>query len=440
MKLRIDGEIEVPGDKSISHRALLLATLAHGESRLQGVLPGADCRSTAAALRALGCTVPVIPADGGELRINGRGVDAWAAPAEPIDCGNSGTTTRLLLGLLASRPFCCTLTGDESLRSRPMRRVTEPLAAMGASIRDLAGPDRLPLEICGGPLRGLHHHSAKASAQVKSAVLLAGLSGGVEVSVLEPSRSRDHTERMLSGMGADVRGASAENGWQVRLTPSAGPLRPLDLSVPGDPSSAAFWVALCLLADAGELRILNVCVNPTRTGFLSILARMGARVKLENQRLAGGEPVADLTVAPSELRGTSVSTEEIPAAVDEIPILAVLAARAQGETRVVGAGELRVKESDRIAAVVSNLQAVGVDAEELPEGLVVQGSDRPLSGRVHTRADHRIAMAFGVLGALPGNHIEIDSPDVVDVSFPGFWSTLRQLSSGTSSLSLKKTR
>ncbi len=424
MKLTVSGEISVPGDKSITHRALMLAAAAEGESRLSGLLSGADCRSTAAALRALGCDVPDPPAGGGEVRVRGRGLDAWRAPSGAIDCGNSGTTTRLLMGLLASRPFAATLDGDASLRGRPMRRVTEPLSRMGARFRELGAPDRLPVEVRGGSLSPLDHVSERASAQVKSAVLLAGLGAGVPVSVREPAASRDHTERALRSLGVAVAEGPAGDGWRVSLAPPTGPLPPLDARVPGDPSSAAFLAALAFLADEGELRLAGVGVNPTRTGFFRIAERMGARFSLCDEREEGGEPVADLVVRPSALRAVEVRGAEVPAAVDEIPLLAALASRAEGETRITGAGELRVKESDRIAAMVANLRAVGVEAEELPDGMVVRGTDRPLAGRVRTWHDHRISMAFGVLAALPGSAIEVEDPAVVDVSFPGFWDVL----------------
>lgn len=430
MKLQIHGDTRVPGDKSITHRALMFAALADGESRLSGLLPGEDCRSTAAVLRALGCDVPDLPHDGAEIRVPGRGLEGLHRPSAALDCGNSGTTARLMMGILASRPFACTLTGDESLRGRPMRRVTEPLRAMGAHFHEAGEPNRLPIEVTGGPLRALDYASPTASAQVKSAVLLAGLAGNVPVSVTEPVLSRDHTERMLTSLGVAVESSEAEGGWRVSVAGHGRPLPALELRVPGDPSSAAFLAALALLADDGELVIRDVCINPTRTGFFRIVERMGARIVLANPRTRGGEPVADLVVRPSELRGAEVGAAEVPAAVDEIPILAVLAARASGETRITGAGELRVKETDRIAAIAGNLRALGGDAEELEDGLVIRGSDRPLRGRIRAFGDHRIAMAFGVLGALPGNEVEIDDPAVAAVSFPGFFERLRTLSGG----------
>jgi 3-phosphoshikimate 1-carboxyvinyltransferase len=427
MKLRVSGEVTIPGDKSITHRALMLAAAAGGRSRLAGLLPGADCRSTAEVLRALGCEIPELPLDGREIRVQGHGLEGWRAPGRVLDCGNSGTTARLMLGLLAGRPLCATLSGDDSLRRRPMRRITGPLSSMGARFREAGEEGRLPLEVCGGALRAIDYTSPKASAQIKSAVLLAGLSAGVPVSVTEPVLSRDHTERMLRGLGVPLTLEELEAGWRASLPAFTGSLPPLDLHVPGDPSSAAFVVALALLADEGELHVRGVGTNPTRTGFFRVLARMGGFVELHREGDAGGEPVADLWVRPARLRGTEVEGEEVPSLIDEIPVLAALAARAEGETRITGAAELRVKESDRIAALVENLRAIGVEAEDLPDGLVVRGTDRPLAGEVRTHGDHRIAMAFGVLGALPGNDVRVDDPRCVEVSFPGFWELLREV-------------
>lgn len=428
--LHVSGDVAVPGDKSLTHRALMFSAAATGTSRLRGLLSGADCRSTASVLRALGCDVPDLPADGSEITVAGRGIASWTAPAEWLDCGNSGTTARLMMGLLASRPFSSTLTGDDSLRGRPMRRITAPLERMGARFREAGAPDRLPIEVLGGPLHSIDYVSPKASAQIKSAVLLAGLGAGVPVSVTEPVLSRDHTERILRALGETVTTEEADGGVRIGFAPSGRALPPLELEVPGDPSSAAFLVALALLADDGELRIRNVGINPTRTGFLRWVERMGARIAMEDARTAGGEPVADLVVRPGTLRGIALGGHEVPDGIDEVPMLAVLAARAKGETRITGAGELRVKETDRIAAVAGNLRRLGVDAEELEDGIVVRGTDRPLAGQVETFDDHRIAMAFGVLGAHPGNAIEIDHPECVDVSFPGFWELLRRVTGG----------
>jgi 3-phosphoshikimate 1-carboxyvinyltransferase len=427
MPLDVTGDVTVPGDKSITHRALMLAAAATGESRLSGLLPGEDCRSTAAVLRALGCDVPAPPDGGGEIVVRGNGLDAWRAPAAPLDCGNSGTTARLMLGLLASRPFAAALTGDASLRGRPMRRVTAPLTEMGARFRELGEPDRFPIEVAGGALSSIDYTSPKASAQVKSAILLAAVSGGVAASVAEPVLSRDHTERMLASLGVPISSESSGSGARAIVQPWSGTFPPLDLRVPGDPSSAAFLAALALLADTGELRIRGVCVNPTRTGFFRMVHHMGGMMELSNERVEGGEPVADLLVRPAALRGIEIGGREVPAAIDEVPVLAALAARAEGETRITGAGELRVKESDRIRTLVAALRAIGAEAEELDDGLVVRGSDRPLRGRVATHGDHRIAMAFGVLGAVPGNAVEVDDRACAAVSFPGFWERVDAL-------------
>ena len=422
--------IRVPGDKSISQRALIFASLATGESRLRGLLPGDDPRATGSALQALGVEFPALPRDGAEVRIQGVGLHGFREPDEVLDFENSGTGARLMLGVLAGQPFITTVTGDESLRSRPMGRVTRPLSHMGATFRDLGEADRLPLEVVGSTLRALDYDSPVASAQVKSALLLAGLVGETFVLVSEPRRSRDHTERMLSLTGASV--ISHENGgrWQVELRDPPSNLDPLDLEVPGDFSSAAFFVVLALLGGVdGGLTIEHVGLNPTRIGLLSVLSRMGARIEVaEGGGSEPGEPVGQLHVWPSALHAAEVTEREVPAMIDEFPILAVAAARASGVTRITGASELRVKESDRIRALVENLRAVGVDVEELEDGLEISGSDRPLGGRVVSHHDHRIAMAFGILGALRGNGIEVEGRSVVDVSFPGFWDMLDLLS------------
>lgn len=414
--------VTVPGDKSISHRALLLAALAGGQNRLRGLLPGADPASTAAALRALGVQVPELPGDGGEVVMDGVGLRGLRPSAATIDCGNSGTTARLLLGILAGHAFATTLDGDASLRSRPMRRVTEPLAAMGARVEELGEPGRLPVRITGGALQPMDHESRQASAQVKSALLLAGLTGGVPVRVTEPFLSRDHTERMLRTAGVDITLSEADGRPQVALAP-AGSLDPLDMAIPGDISSAAYFVVLGLLADHGPLCIRGVGLNPTRTGFLEVIRRMGGRVTVENA-VNANEPAGDLVVEPSPLRATEIAPREIPALLDEVPALAVLAARAEGETRFAGAEELRVKESDRLAALSENLRSVGVEAADEAGTLTVVGRDGLLEGRVAAYGDHRIAMAFAALGATPDASIALDEPGVVQVSYPTFWAEL----------------
>jgi len=416
--MRVRGAVRPPGDKSISHRALLLAALARGRSELAGLLTGADVKSTARVLRQLGVEVSPIR--------NGSAVTVDASrithPASRLHCGNSGTTARLLLGILAGQRFPATLTGDASLRRRPMRRVTEPLRAMGADIEEERG-DSLPLTIRGGRLRDFTYTSPVASAQVKSALLFAGLVGGVSVTVREPYLSRDHTERLLVHLGL----ALSYHDGAISFRPSAVRLPAFQLSVPGDASSAAFLVAAAVLAEGGELLIENVGVNPTRTGFLVVLGRMGAPVERVNLRDEGGEPVADLLVRPAALRATEVAAAEVPTLVDEVPILAALASRATGETVFRQVGELRVKESNRLELVAANLRALGVAAEARAEDLFVRGTDRPPRGRVDTARDHRLAMAFAVLGTVPGADVRLSERGSVAISYPRFFADLRSI-------------
>jgi 3-phosphoshikimate 1-carboxyvinyltransferase len=343
-----------------------------------------------------------------------------------LDCGNSGTTTRLLLGLLAGHRFAATLTGDGSLRRRPMRRVTLPLSRMGARFTERGG-DGLPLTVQGASLVPLRYEMPVSSAQIKSALLLAGLAGGVEVELREPhGRSRDHSERLLRAFGYTV---AEEGGW-IRFAPD-GRIEPFEIQVPGDPSSAAFLVGAALLAEAGELTIAGVGVNPTRTGFLTVLERMGAMVTAEATSERFGEPVADLVVRPAALRATEVLAGEIPGLIDEIPLLAVLATRAEGTTVFRQVGELRVKESDRLSLVAHNLRSVGCRAEVSGDDLHVEGGTEPPRGPVRTAGDHRIAMAFAVLGTLPGARVRVDDMACAAVSFPRFPETLRGLARRT---------
>lgn len=414
--MRVRGELRVPGDKSISHRALILGALSAGSSRVSGILRSADVRSTAGALKALG--VVIDEADSGEVVVHGRGATGIVAPTGPLDAGNSGTTARLLSGVLAARPFTSRVVGDASLSRRPMKRVAMPLGKMGATFAFEAG-DGLPMTITGGALQGLTWFSEAASAQVKSAILLAGYSAGVPVEVHEPASTRDHTERMMRARGVDVR----TEGTVATLNPGAV-MRSSDVDVPADPSSAAFFAGLAALARGGDLTLRGVCANPGRIGAFRVLERMGVRIGWEDMAESGGEPSATIVVAPRALKGTVIDAADVPSLIDELPMLACVAARAEGETRVSGAAELRVKESDRIALVVRNLVAVGADADELADGFVVRGNDRPLSGRVVTEGDHRIAMAFAVLGAASGGAIEIDDPACVAVSYPTFWTDL----------------
>jgi 3-phosphoshikimate 1-carboxyvinyltransferase len=422
--MKVAGTIRAPGDKSITHRALLLAALGRGVSHLGGALTSLDARSSARVLRQLGAEISPLR-EGDVLAITGRG--RFRAPDRSLDCGNSGTTTRLLLGLLAGHRFRATLTGDASLRRRPMRRVTVPLTEMGARFEERGG-DGLPLTIRGGKLRPIRYAMPVSSAQVKSALLLAGMVGQVPVDLLEPNgRSRDHTERMLRAFGFAV---GERDGW-IEFRPG-GRVEPFDLQVPGDPSSAAFLVGASVMAEGGELRIAGVGVNPTRTGFLRVLERMGAPVAVDASDTSFGEPVADLIARPAALRRTEVTVGEIPGLIDEIPMLAVLASRAAGETIFRDVGELRVKESDRLGLIAGNIRAVGGKAEVRGDDLHVEGVESPPRGKVRTAADHRIAMAFAVLGTLPGARIAIDDMACAAVSFPGFPETLRRIRAGRS--------
>ena len=417
--MHVSGFCPVPGDKSLTHRALYFASLAAGESRIGGALTSFDARSTARVLRRLGISVSPLTL-GRVLRVRGG---AWRRPNGPLDCGNSGTTARLGLGLLAARRFQATLTGDRSLRRRPMRRVTDLLERMGARV-SFAGGDGLPLTISGGPLQGIVAELPISSAQLKGALLFAGLAGGVPVRIREPNgRSRDHSERMLRWFGYRV--TDEPDGW-IGFTPD-GRVVPFELTIPGDISSAAFLLGAAALADAGELTLLGVGVNPTRDGMLRVMHRMGAHVDRLAERDQLGEPVADLVAGPAALKATEVTSLEIPGLIDEIPMLAVLASRAEGTTVFRQVGELRVKESDRLSLIARNLTAVGSDAFVEGEDLIVHGTDRPPRGRIITEGDHRLAMAFAVLGLMRGAAVQVDDMSSAAVSFPGFRETLRRV-------------
>jgi len=413
MKAR--GTVRVPGDKSISHRALICASIASGQSRISRILASADVESTARVLRRLGVYIPALS---DEVTMEGLGFGGFSEPGLPLDCGNSGTTARILAGVAAASHFTSRFEGDPSLSRRPMRRVAEPLTAMGARF-EFERDDGLPMTVYGGDLSGIAWNTRASSAQTKSAILFAGLLAGVSVTVREVRRSRDHTERMLESLGVPLTVSETS----VTLNPVAE-IDPLSLAIPSDPSSAAYLAALGALADEGEVRLPEVCANPTRIGFLKTLARMGGSVRFVEKRKAGGEETATVVVAPRKLHGIRVGAEEVPAMIDELPLLACVAAASGVNLDVSGAEELRVKESDRIAVVVSNLRAIGAEAEERRDGFRISGGRRPLRGRVATQGDHRIAMAFGVIGWLDGNDIEIDDRDCVSISYPSFWSDI----------------
>ena len=412
----LHGLVSIPGDKSISHRALLLNALADGPAEVENFLPGGDCQATIACLNTLG--VRVDRHNETTLTVHGVGLHGLAAPHAPLNCVRSGTTMRLLAGLLAAQSFDSVLTGEPQLLRRPMRRVTEPLRAMNAMIGDDDG--RAPLRIQGQTMLGLRHVLPVASAQVKSALLLAGLYATSPTTVVQPGPSRDHTERMLAAMGARLRIQELT----VTLQP-AGKLHPLSLAVPGDFSSAAFFLAAAVTVLGAELTMRGVGINPTRTGLLDVLQAMGADITLRNLRFPGDEAVADLVVHQVPLHGVQVGGDTVVRMIDEFPALAVVATQAQGETLVRDATELRVKETDRIAAVVTELTRMGADIEARPDGFVVRGPT-PLRGTtVESYGDHRLAMALAVAGLLADGETVIQDAECAADSFPGFWQLLR---------------
>lgn len=405
------GTLRVPGDKSISHRAVILAGLAEGTSHVAGFLESADCLASLRAMRMLGVNIEAGSA--GELAITGR-AGSLLAPATILDLGNAGTGMRLLAGVLAGQDFAATLSGDSSLQSRPMQRIIDPLALMGAQIDSDSG--RAPLVIRGRrPLKAIDYAMPVASAQLKSCLLLAGLFAEGTTVVREPASCRDHTERMMTAMGAPI---DREDG-AVSL---AGPatLKAIDIEIPGDFSSAAFFIAIAAASPGAHLSLLGVGVNPTRTGMLDILAEMGARITLEQPREIGGEPVADLTIEGRELTGIDVDPGLVPNTIDEFPVLFVAAALARGRTRVSGAGELRVKESDRIAAMARALEVLGVRVEETRDGLVVYGAGKFTGGIVESCGDHRVAMALALAGAAAREPIVVCDIENIATSYPQF--------------------
>jgi 3-phosphoshikimate 1-carboxyvinyltransferase len=425
-------EFRVPGDKSIGHRALIVAALAPGEVRITGLPEAADVRSTARALAAVGAGVDW-PAGGTEAVVTPP--DAWRGGTE-IDAGNSGTTVRLLTGLFAGLGVEAVLDGDASLRRRPMDRVVYPLQAMGARIDYLEVPERLPVRIAPratGHLRVLRYRSRVASAQVKSALVLAALTAGVEFEMWEPGRSRDHTERLLRHVGVPIEFGSEGEGAHLRLPPRAREsMIASELAVAADPSSAAFLLAAAVLAGR-TIGIDGLLLNDTRTAYLEALDLFGADVEIEPTGELAGEPVGRVMAGPGAgpLSGIELGPAGMPALIDEVPVLAALAARAEGVTEIRGAAELRLKESDRLAALATNLRALDVEVDERPDGLAITGRpDHAPAGAVATRGDHRIAMAFGALGAVPGADVRIDDPSVVGISYPGFWDDLARLRTG----------
>ena len=412
------GELSVPGDKSISHRGIMLGAIANGTTEITNFLQGADCLSTISCFQKLGIA---IENKGSQALVHGRGLHGLAAPSQVLDVGNSGTTTRLISGILAGQPFPSTLDGDASIRRRPMKRIFTPLSVMGAHFQ-CQDSGCAPFTIQGGNLRHIHYRSPIASAQVKSAVLLAGLYGDGITRVTEPVLSRDHTERMLAGFGADI----TSEGTTASIRPEPK-LEAQSIHVPGDISSAAYFIALGLITPGSEILIQNVGINPTRSGILTAAAAMGAELTLLNERNVSGEPVADILVTSSSLHGTVIEGAQIPTLIDEIPIIAIMAAFAEGATTIKDAQELKVKESDRIAVVSENLNAMGGKVTPMEDGMIIEGG-YPLHGaHIRTFQDHRIAMSFYIAALNADGESTFDDRSCVAVSYPSFYQDIEAL-------------
>ena len=419
----LHGQLQIPGDKSISHRAMMLGALAQGETTIRGLLLGEDPRSTAACFTAMGAEISELNTE--LVTVKGIGLGQIQEPVSILDAGNSGTTMRLMLGILAAHPDrFFTVTGDDSLRSRPMSRVVKPLAQMGAQIWGRKGNSLAPLAVRGQELQAIHYHSPIASAQVKSAVLLAGLMVDGRTTVTEPALSRDHSERMLRAFGAQVEVDPDTNSATVIGHPT---LRGQQVIVPGDISSAAFWLVAGAIVPGSELYIENVGVNPTRTGILVALELMGADIALENQREVAGEPVADLRVRHSKLRACKIGGDLIPRLIDEIPILAVAAVFAEGTTVITDAEELRVKESDRLQVMAAQLTKMGATVAELPDGLEITGSGSLVGAELDSYTDHRIAMSLAVAALMAKGQTTIDRAEAASISYPTFFDSLRSI-------------
>ncbi|MCI7469617.1 MAG: 3-phosphoshikimate 1-carboxyvinyltransferase [Lachnospiraceae bacterium] len=418
-KKHLRGEIRVPGDKSISHRGIMLGSLAEGDTHLHGFLEGADCLSSIACFQKMGIE---IERDGSNVTIHGKGLHGLHQPDGILDAGNSGTTTRLMSGILAGQDFSSTITGDDSLRTRPMKRVITPLSEMGAGIDSDNGC--LPMTVTGGHLHGIDYISPVASAQVKSCVLFAGLYADGKTSVTEPAISRNHTELMLRGFGASVKTDEEKHYVEVEPEPV---LHGQDIIVPGDISSAAYFLVAGLICEDADILIKNVNINHTRAGILKVIEDMGGNISYIDRRTVSGEEVADINVRTSSLHGTTVEGDIIPTLIDELPVIAVMAAYADGTTVIRDAAELKVKESDRIATVTENLRAMGADITPTPDGFVINGG-RPLHGAsIHTHKDHRIAMSFAVAALNADGETVPDSEECVEISYPGFFHDLAAL-------------
>ena len=420
---RLEGEVKLPGDKSISQRAILLNSIAGGTARVSNLCEGDDRTSILGCMRGLGVEI-VEHRDGAaeHFEVRGRGIGGLVEPSKVLDAGNSGTAARLVTGLLAAQPFFTVLTGDESLLSRPMDRVIQPLRRMGADIRGRGGDSLAPLAVRGGGLTGIDFDQPVASAQVKSSLLIAGLHADGETTVRQPAMSRDHTERMVSAMGANIE----VDG--LRVTVARSELQPVDISVPGDISGAAFWLVAGAIHPNAEIRLSGVGINATRSGVLEVLNRMGASISVENVREENDEPVADLVTRSSDLEGVEIGGDLVPLVVDELPVLAVAASQASGTTVIADAAELRVKESDRIAATVDGLARLGAAIEEREDGMTIRGGGRLSGSTVNSYGDHRIAMSMAVAGLCADGETTVEGSEAAGVSYPGFWDTLASVS------------
>ncbi|MEI3266682.1 3-phosphoshikimate 1-carboxyvinyltransferase [Frisingicoccus sp.] len=415
----LKGRVSIPGDKSISHRSIMLGSIADGTTEVHNFLQGADCLSSIACFRQMGID---IENTGDIVRIHGRGLHGLKRPKNTLDTGNSGTTTRLMSGILAGQNFDCTINGDVSIQSRPMKRIITPLSLMGASIESVRGNDCAPLKITGQRLHGIHYDSPVSSAQVKSAILLAGLYAEGETSVTEPVLSRNHTELMLGACGGDI----SSEGTTATLHPVKR-LEAQKIIVPGDISSAAYFMAAGLIVPGSEICIENVGINPTRDGMIRVCQAMGGNIALENIREICGEPVADIIVRHSSLHGTVVEGDIIPTLIDELPIIAVMAAFAEGQTIIRDAAELRVKESDRISVMAENLSVMGVDITPTTDGMIINGGRTPRGARIQSHMDHRIAMSFAVAALASDGETDIIGSDCVNISYPTFYQDLFKL-------------
>jgi 3-phosphoshikimate 1-carboxyvinyltransferase len=419
------GVIRAPGDKSISHRAAIFNSLARGDALVTNFSPGEDCTSTVNIMRALGVHIERTPSSddsGDSLRIKGA-ADDLAEPAVILDAGNSGTTMRLVSGLLASQPFFSVINGDSSLRRRPMERILLPLSQMGADVSGRGGGSLAPLAFNGGGLRGIEYQMPVASAQLKSCVLIAGMYAEGETSVVQPAESRDHTERMMTAMGAEV----DKNELRVAVRPSS--LKSMDIQVPSDISGAAFWLVAGAAHPNARVTVKSVGINPSRTGVLDVLLEMGANIRLENVREDGNEPSADLIAESSDLRGIEIGGDIIPRVIDELPVLAMAASQASGRTVIRDAAELRVKESDRISATAQGLDALGATIREVEDGMIIEGGSKLTGAEVFSHGDHRIAMSMAVAGLVADGETYIGDAEAADVSYPSFWETLEGLRS-----------